>query len=56
MAGLAQSVEHQIVALRAMGSSPIARPNPQKIKTINPLRVDGLFLCKDLFNNHCLNY
>lgn len=29
MAGLAQSVEHQIVALRAMGSSPIARPNFQ---------------------------
>ena len=46
MVGVAQLVEHQVVALRVVGSSPIT--HPIKIKSPCNVRVAGAFFIYNL--------
>lgn len=45
MAGVAQLVEHQIVALVAAGSSPVARPQKAIQRSCIAFYIDTLGLC-----------
>ncbi len=50
MAGVAQLVERQVVVLDAVGSSPIARPNPSPAgpSLADPSLADPLFATRTL--------
>ena len=42
--GVAQLAEHQVVALRVVGSSPITHPIDRQ-RPLHPIWCGGLFLC-----------